>query len=183
MISLFNTELGSMALATLEGEVVGLAFGHPSEDAARKSLEQFQTRSGSRLFRQAAQENSSEAGFFNDRVVELLKQFACGEMVDFDDIAVATDGMTNFQVQVIGACRAIPWGETVSYGELAAAVGHPGAARAVGTVMSKNRVPLIVPCHRVLASSGQLGGYSAPQGLAMKRRLLALEKLQLAATF
>jgi methylated-DNA-[protein]-cysteine S-methyltransferase len=182
MISVFNTDLRYIALATLDGEVVGLAFGHPSESAARKSLERFHASTGSKILKEALQENCSETAFFNDRVVDRLKQFAGGEAVDFDDIAIATAGMTKFQVQVVAACRAIPWGVTVSYGQLAAAVGHPGAARAVGTVMSKNRVPLIVPCHRVLASGGQLGGYSAPQGLAMKRRLLELEKQeQLAA--
>ena len=64
----------------------------------------------------------------------------------------------------------------MTYGELAETVRHPGAARAVGSVMSNNRYPLIVPCHRVLASGGRLGGYSAPQGLAMKERLLAAEQ-------
>ena len=64
---------------------------------------------------------------------------------------------------------------TRSYGEVAAAAGSPGAARAVGQVMAANRTPLIVPCHRVLAAGGKIGGFSAPQGLALKRRLLALE--------
>ncbi len=75
----------------------------------------------------------------------------------------------------MAACRRIPWGQTRSYAQLAAVAGRPGAARAVGSVMAKNRVPLVVPCHRVIASSGQLGGYSAPQGLSLKRRLLAME--------
>ena len=81
--------------------------------------------------------------------------------------------------RVIAACRRIPWGETRSYGDLATECGSPGAARAVGSVMAKNRYPLIVPCHRVLAAGGDIGGYSAADGLVMKRRLLAAEGLTL----
>jgi methylated-DNA-[protein]-cysteine S-methyltransferase len=182
MLTEFPTELGHMALATWDGEVVGLTFGHSRAEQAIRSLQDFHAMSGSKLLKLATEETSSEAAFFNERVAQLLKTFASGEIVDFDDIPVSMTGMTGFQKQVVATCRAIPWGETASYGELATAVGHPGAARAVGTVMRKNRVPLIVPCHRVLAAGGQLGGYSAPSGLKMKRRLLALEKRERLAT-
>jgi methylated-DNA-[protein]-cysteine S-methyltransferase len=176
MLTDFTTDLGHMALATWDGDIVGLTFGHFRAEQALRSLKYFHAKQDSTLLGHALRENSSEAAFFNERVAELLKRFAAGESVDFDDVSVSLAGMTIFQKQIVAACRAIPWGETVSYGELAEQVGHPGAARAVGTVMRKNRVPLIVPCHRVLAAGGQLGGYSAPSGLAMKRRLLALEK-------
>jgi methylated-DNA-[protein]-cysteine S-methyltransferase len=182
MISAFSTQLGFMAVALLEGELVGLSFGHPAERVARRSLERFPARSGGSLLKQAMLDDSTESTISSDRLIERLTRFAEGETVEFDDVLVSTIGMTEFQIRVTAACRAIPWGETVSYGELAARVGHPGAARAVGTVMSKNRVPLVVPCHRVLATGGHLGGYSAPQGLAMKRRLLELEKNSLLAT-
>jgi len=69
--------------------------------------------------------------------------------------------------------EAVPPGATISYGELAELVGHPGAARAVGTTMATNPVPIILPCHRVLASDGTLGGYGG--GLDMKRELLGIE--------
>ena len=95
--------------------------------------------------------------------------------MDFSDVPLALDHLTPFGRRVVAACRRIPWGQTRSYGELAAECGSPGAARAVGSVMAKNRYPLIVPCHRVLAAGGELGGYSAPDGLKMKRRLLAME--------
>jgi methylated-DNA-[protein]-cysteine S-methyltransferase len=176
MLTEFSTDLGYMALATWDGEIVGLTFGHSRPGRAIRSLKEFHAIHDSILLRQAASESSNEAMFFNERVAHLLKRFAIGEFVDFDDIPVSLTGMTNFQKQVVAVCRVIPWGETVSYGELATKAGCPGAARAVGTVMRKNRVPLIVPCHRVLAAGGQIGGYSAPSGLAMKKRLLALEK-------
>ena len=98
-----------------------------------------------------------------------------GEPVDFADVPLALDHLTPFGRRVIAACRRFLGDSTRSYGELAAECGSPGAARAVGSVMAKNRYPLIVPCHRVLAAGGELGGYSAPDGLKMKRRLLAME--------
>ena len=82
---------------------------------------------------------------------------------------------TTFRGRVLRACRGIPFGEWVTYGELAAAVGRPGAARAVGRVMRANPFPIIVPCHRVLGKGGRLAGYSAPGGLVLKARLLAHE--------
>ena len=97
----------------------------------------------------------------------------------FDDIELDDENLTEFQRKVVDACRGLGFGETASYGELAARVGHPGAARAVGTVMSKNRFPIIVPCHRVLSSSG-IGGFSSPRGLATKRDLLEIEGHQFA---
>jgi len=88
--------------------------------------------------------------------------------------AVPVDpGGTPFQRAVWAAARAIPPGETRTYQEIAAAVGRPGAARAVGQALGANPVPLLVPCHRVLATGGGLGGFSG--GLGLKARLLALE--------
>ena len=87
------------------------------------------------------------------------------------DLKTATD----FQRQVWAALRQIPAGQTKSYGQVAAAMGRPGAARAVGNACAANPIPLLIPCHRVLASGGRLGGFSG--GLPWKRRLLAQEGL------
>ena len=100
---------------------------------------------------------------------------------DFGDIAIDETWMTPFQQKVVSNCRKIKFGKTKSYGELAEAVGHGGAARAVGSVMSGNRFPIIVPCHRVVSSAG-LGGFSSPRGLDTKRQLLAIEGHQEYAT-
>lgn len=97
---------------------------------------------------------------------------------DFGDIEVDDEKLTDFQRKVVTAVRNLGFGETASYGELAERVGHPGAARAVGTVMSSNRFPIIIPCHRVLSSNG-LGGYSSPRGLGTKRELLEIEGHQI----
>ena len=89
---------------------------------------------------------------------------------------IAVDG-TAFQKSVWREMRSIPLGETVSYGEIADAIGKPRAARAVGQACGANPIPLLIPCHRVLASGGQLGGFSG--GLDWKRRLLAIEGVTL----
>ena len=92
----------------------------------------------------------------------------------FDDVEIDDEGLTEFQLKVTNAVRNLGFGETASYGELAERVGHPGAARAVGTVMRKNRFPIIVPCHRVLSSNG-IGGFTSPRGVGTKRELLEIE--------
>ena len=87
------------------------------------------------------------------------------------------DWATALQRDLAAAARAIPWGEVVSYGELAALAGRPGAARAAGSFCADNRYSLIIPCHRVIAANG-IGGYGAG-GPTLKRRLLALEGVHL----
>jgi len=104
-----------------------------------------------------------------------LQAYFAGELREFD-LPLDLSGRTEFQGRVLAACRGIPYGATASYGELARRSGHPGAARAVGQVMAGNRLALVVPCHRVLASDGGLGGYGG--GAALKRRLLAMERCQ-----
>lgn len=88
-------------------------------------------------------------------------------------VPVDDTGLSSFARGVIRGCRRVDYGQTISYGELAARIGQPGAARAVGQVMARNPVPLIVPCHRVVAAGGGLGGFGG--GLDRKRELLDLE--------
>jgi O-6-methylguanine DNA methyltransferase len=103
--------------------------------------------------------------------------FLAGEDVRFDDVRLDLDGNTPFQQSVTKALRAVPRGEVVSYGELAALAGYPGAARAAGTFCAHNRFMLLVPCHRVVGADG-IGGYGSA-GVGVKRRLLALEGVEL----
>ena len=107
--------------------------------------------------------------------VERMQSVAAGDADDLGDIVVDLDDRTDFQRLVLDQCRKIPRGTVRTYAELARLAGHAGAARAVGNVMATNRVPLVIPCHRVIGSGGKLGGFSAPQGLAMKVRLLEME--------
>jgi methylated-DNA-[protein]-cysteine S-methyltransferase len=83
--------------------------------------------------------------------------------------------MRPFQRRVLRAALRIPYGTTATYGEIAAAIGNPRAARAVGRALGANPIPLVIPCHRVIASGGALGGYSATGGVRVKRKLLDLE--------
>jgi methylated-DNA-[protein]-cysteine S-methyltransferase len=119
-------------------------------------------------------ETAEEKGW-NHTLVRRLQAYAEGEMDDFQDVAIDPGPQTDFRRRVIAHCRQIPPGSTLSYGELAARAGRPYAARAVGHCMAANRIPLIVPCHRVVSADGGLKGYSAPGGLRRKQSLLDLE--------
>ena len=103
----------------------------------------------------------------------LRAYFAEGSRDDFLDVRLDLEGATPFQLAVCSALRELPYGETVTYGELAALAGHPNAQRAVGSFCAANRFAIVVPCHRVVAAGG-LGSYGS-LGVAYKRRLLELE--------
>lgn len=107
-------------------------------------------------------------------IARLLDIFLEGNEVDFSAAALDLDGMKGFARRTLTACREIPRGRVVTYGCLAAALGAPGAARAVGNAMASNPFALIIPCHRVIRSGGGLGGFGGG-GPAMKRRLLEQE--------
>ena len=107
---------------------------------------------------------------------ELVIAYFEGLGVDFGpDIPVLLDGVGLFTRQVLAACREIKFGQVTSYGLLAAKLGNPCAGRAVGGALGRNRLPLIIPCHRVITSCGQIGGFSAPGGVAIKQKLLSHE--------
>ncbi len=111
---------------------------------------------------------------------DLCRRFAehlAGVPTSYDDVPLELDWATPLQQEFAAAARAIPWGEVVSYGELAVLAGRPGAARAAGSFCADNRFSLIIPCHRIVAANG-IGGYGSA-GLGLKRRLLALEGVHL----
>jgi methylated-DNA-[protein]-cysteine S-methyltransferase len=165
-LTVFPTKLGWMALLTAGGAVRQLTFGHPSAAAAKKAL-------GHRV-------SGALPGKLCAPLVRRLRAYASGAPDSFADVTVAPGPLSEFQQRILDTCRKIPFGRTLSYAELAAKGGFPGAARAVGNCMAANRIPLIVPCHRVVCSDGRLGSYSAPGGVRMKSRLLAMESGKLA---
>lgn len=169
------SELGHIAVAVAGGSLRAVCFGQRTAHAAQRQLNSKLTRNVIALGEPAA---TDEDEVLAAELLDRLVRYAEGELVDFADIPVARDHLSPFQQRVVRACRAIGRGQTKTYGELAAAAGSPGAARAVGSVMSSNRTPLVVPCHRVVGANGALGGFSAPQGIAMKRRLLMMESDQ-----
>jgi methylated-DNA-[protein]-cysteine S-methyltransferase len=112
-------------------------------------------------------------------LLELVEAYFAGRRVAFDEVELELDWCTPFQRAVAEALRRIPYGETVTYGELAIAAGYPNAHRAVGTFCAANRFPLVLPCHRVVSAAG-IGSYGS-LGSDYKRRLLALEGVSVAA--
>jgi methylated-DNA-[protein]-cysteine S-methyltransferase len=166
----FETEIGWMALVGCAQGARRLTFGHKTASAAKASL----LDGNSARFEWCSPEDWP--------LVARLTAYAAGNYDDFRDVKLQVDrAQTAFIRRVVEACRAIPPGETRSYGQLAVEAGSPGAARAVGQVMARNPLPIIVPCHRVLGAGGRLGGYSMGSGLPLKRRLLALEAAMLCA--
>ena len=171
----FPTELGWMGLAISQDSNGGpqidqLTFGQASASSARETLAiRRRVRTMESLDWTAIPEVREW--------VKRLESFAAGRcFLDLSDLRLNLSYLTDFGRKVVEACRSVPWGETVSYGELAKRIGSPNASRAVGGVMARNRHPLIVPCHRIIASTGALVGFSAPDGIKMKQRLLENEQ-------
>ncbi len=92
------------------------------------------------------------------------------------NIPIALDGLSPFAVSVLSICRKITYGHTITYGQLAKMARSPGVARAVGNALAKNPLPLIIPCHRVIRKDGNIGGFTAPGGKKVKKRLLQHEQ-------
>ncbi len=115
-----------------------------------------------------------------EAIAEARRYFA-GEAADFSAVPLDLRNADPFFAQIYDALRRVGWGRTTTYGELAAVVGASReAARDVGMAMAQNPMPLLIPCHRVLAAGGKLGGFSAPGGAATKARMLRLEGVDLA---
>jgi methylated-DNA-[protein]-cysteine S-methyltransferase len=108
-------------------------------------------------------------------IVRLSRDYFNGREVAFCEVACELPGPESFAGKVLRACREIRYGQTSTYGRLAAQIGRPEAARAVAGALSKNPIPLVVPCHRVTYADGGLEGFSAPGGVEVKRKMLALE--------
>ena len=116
-----------------------------------------------------------EDGRLFKETIRQLRAYFAGELEEFD-LRLAPEG-TPFQLKVWQRLSGIPYGETISYGELARRIGNPNASRAVGLANGSNPIPIVIPCHRVIGSSGKLTGYGG--GLPIKEKLLALERKQL----
>ena len=113
-------------------------------------------------------------------IIAAARRYFDGEKVDFSDVAVDLGVQQVFFTQVYEKVRRLGWGQTTSYGAIARELGAgPEAARAVGQAMASNPIPLIIPCHRVLAAGGKVGGFSAPGGSTSKLKMLAIEGIDL----
>ena len=112
-----------------------------------------------------------------DKLIQRFKAYFAGQQISFGDVQLELDDWTPFQLDIVRTLRRVPYGEVVSYGELARLAGYPRAQRAAGTFCAHNRFGIVVPCHRVVASDG-LGSYGS-LGPGYKQRLLALEGVTL----
>ncbi|TCU18167.1 methylated-DNA--[protein]-cysteine S-methyltransferase [Rhizobium sullae] len=116
-----------------------------------------------------------------DEVIAAVKRYFNGEKTDFSGVKLDLEGQDAFFKSIYAAARHVGWGRTTTYGALAKELGAgPEAAKDVGQAMAKNPIALIIPCHRVLAAGGKIGGFSAPGGSNSKLRMLELEGVRLA---
>ena len=168
--ALFDTVIGRCGLAWGARGLIGVQLPEATPGAAWARLR--------KRFPEAAEtEPPPEIEAVIDRIRDLL----AGGRDDLADIVLDLEGQSAFNLRVYAIARAITPGETSTYGEVARAMGEPGAARAVGKALGENPWPIVVPCHRVLGSSGSMGGFSASGGAETKARLLTIEKAKTSA--
>jgi methylated-DNA-[protein]-cysteine S-methyltransferase len=163
-LALFDTALGRCGIAWSDRGVAGVQLPEGSDDATIARL---------RRRRPHAREAAPRAEVLG--AIEGMTALLRGERVSLSDVMLDMDDVLEFHRQVFELARTIPAGQTSTYGELAARLGDPGSARAVGEALGRNPFPIVVPCHRVLAASGKLGGFSAHGGATTKRRMLIIE--------
>ena len=160
---LVETSIGTFGLGWTEAGVSRVALpGASAADAAR-----------------LLQKNGGELAEPWGRVAEVEEQIVAyteGEREAFADVALDLSGVPEFNLKCYADIRTLGWGETTTYGAIARRLGDVALSRAVGAAMGANPIPLIIPCHRVLAAAGRTGGFSAPGGVTAKMRMLALER-------
>jgi methylated-DNA-[protein]-cysteine S-methyltransferase len=163
---MFQTAIGPCGVAWSECGIVAVQLPEKDREATEQRL-----KAKARISLRADPPPAIAA------LIADLTRYLAGERVDFSTVAVDLDGVEPFRRALYDALRGIPFGSTTTYGALAQHLGLEGyeAARDVGAAMGMNPVPIVIPCHRVLAAGGKLGGFSAHGGPATKQRLLALE--------
>lgn len=168
---IFPTAIGFIAMAWSPDGLVSLQLPGPDREATRKRLLRG-------LGERAGMFPAMEEGALPLPVrgwVERIRAYASGGQIDFSDLPVDLAGIEAFRRDIYQAARRLGYGETTTYGELAARAGHPGEAQETGQALGANPVTIVIPCHRIMAAGGGIGGFSAPGGVATKRKLLALE--------
>lgn len=160
----FDTALGQCAVAWSDRGIVGAQLPEPGDGATE-----------ARLRRRLPGVDAREAPARVQTAIDGIAALLGGEARDLADVEIDMDGVPEFHQRVYEVARTIAPGKTSTYGEIAAQLGSPGAARAVGQALGRNPFAPIVPCHRVLAAGGRLGGFSAAGGIATKIELLSIE--------
>ncbi len=163
--ALFDTVIGRCGIAWGERGLVGVQLPESSPGAA-----------WARLRKRFPDAVEAEPPPEIEAIIERIRDLLAGGRGDLSDVPLDLGNQPAFNLRVYEIARAITPGETSTYGEVAKAMGEPGAARAVGKALGENPWPIVVPCHRVLGASGNMGGFSAPGGAETKARLLTIEK-------
>ncbi|MCV0396215.1 MAG: methylated-DNA--[protein]-cysteine S-methyltransferase [Rhizobiaceae bacterium] len=162
--AMIDTALGWAGLAWTDRGVCRVQIPGGDREAVR-----------ARLLKGLAGSTECEPDGFAAEAAGLLRAYCAGAIVDFSAVPLDLGSADPFRLAIWSAARRLGHGETTTYGGLAEAAGHKGMARETGEALGRNPVPIIVPCHRILAAGGKIGGFSAPGGSATKSRLLALE--------
>lgn len=169
-LSVFVTPLGVWGCAGDDRGLRSTTIGHSSgEEARTRLLNQFVDEPKSTV------DNDAEWPNWFVEAVESIRRTARGERVDLTEIPLHYPAATPLRCRIWDATRRIPWGRTLTYGQLAEVAGVPRGARTVGQAMSHNVLPIVIPCHRVLGACEKLTGFSAPRGVDLKRDLLRQE--------
>ena len=164
----FETAMGFCAIAWSESGVARFQLPTRTAEAAERLMR-----------RRAFGAEPGAPPEYVAAVIEAAKRYFAGEEIDFSNVHLDLDGQDAFFTQIYTTLREVGWGRTTTYGALAKEVGAGReAARDVGQAMARNPAPLIIPCHRVLAAGGKIGGFSAPGGSKTKARMLELEGVQ-----
>ena len=167
---LFDTAIGECGVAWNARGLVGVQL--PEKDRGQTEL---------RLAVKCGSTHAADVPPWVQSVISDIQRYLAGQPVDFSAVAVDLGGIDEFRQKLYAALRDIGPGRTVTYGELAKQLGLTGweGARDVGEAMGKNPMPIVIPCHRVLAAGNKLGGFSAYGGTATKQKLLSLEGVEL----
>jgi methylated-DNA-[protein]-cysteine S-methyltransferase len=164
---LFETAIGACGVAWSDRGLTRLQLPESSRRATERRL------------RRTTTAGAGEPPAPIRAAIRLLERYFAGEQVDLSGVALDLSRVSPFHRKIYAAARTLAWGKTATYGELAQQTGSWDAARAVGQAMGKNPVPIIIPCHRVLAAGRKIGGFSAHGGTSTKQRLLMLEGVHL----
>lgn len=164
-LALFDTAIGACGLVWGEAGLLAVQLPEAGPAATRARLV--------RRFPQAVEADTPPAAA---DAIAAMRALLAGEARDLSAIVLDMTGVGDFEREVYAIARAIPAGATLTYGEVAARLGDPTAARAVGQALGRNPFPIIVPCHRVLAAGGKSGGFSAGGGAATKLKMLSIER-------
>ena len=177
--TIFKTKWGYFGLAAAEKGLLKtcLPLSNPEKVKLQILKASFAGREPSIKYRASSIEFDKALFKTTQEQITAYFERAC---VNFSrDIPIVLDGLGSFARRVLTACRDIRFGQTISYGRLAEMAGKSGAARAVGGALTKNPLPLIIPCHRVACANGKIGGFSAMGGVKLKKRMLELEECAL----